>query len=291
MARISFKIDGEIVPGNKISMRSLGVITSNFQLAINRAYLEVKHGPVQKYKKIGKEDYLDTQFMMSDIRENCLIIDFISGTNWGDRAARKISDILDVAYRNITAGYEHNYFGKKTRVERARDLLDRDALVPMAYARFAENPPAGFTNSYTDKSVVRNVSASITPIRSTKHIGSVIEIEIESSGGTQHFVFNHDKAKKLHWLVSEEQLLSPVMYNGYIYAMDENKDGAEFENLESNRSRQRLIFTTEEDFEAVRRVWQRGKEYSFIAMPKAEYSSLDLVSGDVVFVRLVGDVG
>lgn len=284
---LAITIGGELSPDNNASLRTLGTITQNIQLALNRAYLDVKNnGKVLKNERVRPDDYCNIDFWLDDRRKGSLVVDFISTTEWGEKITNRFTEIVQPAFNLITKGIDKEIYSPKEAHAFAKNSL-KSKKIDKTFVELCQNPPKGYSDSYAQKALLRSVNSSITPIRANNSDGIISFDTTTPSKGTTSFVFNKTNAAALQKLVRRSSFLSPVIYHGEIIATNRKLSNATFKNYDANGNEQKLIFLNEQDFEQANTIYARGTDIKFYGMPKVESSSLDLQAGDVLFVGLV----
>jgi hypothetical protein len=285
MSTISVSFSKELAPDNSVSMRTLGTFTHHFQLALNRVYLDVRYGKVEKYSRMSAEDYKGIDYWFKETRAGSLIADFISDTDVGVKIAKRFSEIVEPTYQLLAGGTSAVVRHKREYLELAKAKIISGNFEPDQFSALLEAPPAGFTNTYTEKTTLRNLSTAITPLR-VKNLDGQIDITIVSGGHTDTFSFDKAKSFALQRFVSSRQYLDPVRYHGQIFEMDSSKHSGMFHNIDNSRRQQKLIFSSEEDFNQVNFIFSSREDLYFFGMPCVESGALDLNSGDVLFVGI-----
>lgn len=287
MAQLSFSLDGDILKDGKPSLRTLGVIATQFQLAISRAYLDVKTGNVQKNSRVPVDEYENLDFWFSQTRKGSWVIDYLANTEWGERISQKISSVLKPIYTRIADGVERDIFDVDSYLQTNREKILHDEKKLPTFPELHASPPKGYSLGYVDKSISRYVSNALAPIRSNIIRDATIGIAITTEKTENSFFFDKQKARYLQTFATEKTYFSPILYNGRIFEMDSSKQSGYFYNLDNNGTKQKLIFRNAVRFGEAQAYFRKGATISFVGMPCIEAGSLDINSGDVLFVGVV----
>lgn len=284
---LTITIGGDLSPENNASLRTLGTVTHNIQLALNRAYLDVKsNGNVLKNERVKHQDYANIDFWLAERRKGSLAVDFISSSEWGEKITNRFTEIVLPAFNLITKGIDKEIYSPKEAHAYAKNSL-KSQKIEKTFVELCQNPPKGYSNNYAEKALLRSLNASITPIRA-QHSEGIIKLDTTTpSKGTTNFAFNKNNAASLQKLVRRNSYLSPVIYRGEIIATNRKIRIATFKNHDANDNEQKLIFLNDEDFDQANFFYARKSDIQFYGMPKVESSSLDLKAGDVLYVGLV----
>jgi hypothetical protein len=285
---ITISIGGDLAPGNRASLRTISTIALNLQLAFNRVYLDIKHGGVKKHSRVKHEHYPDSDFLFQSTREGSWIVDFISSTEWGEKIANRFSEILEPAFELLARGVDREIYNQKEALENAKTLIRTQRKIA-DFPSVLANPPRGFSTSYVEKSMLRFVSSSLSPVRNPKFDNGTIGFEIKTPQQAKTYPFNKNKSLSLKNLVSRTSYLSPAIYNGKIISTHSERLVGIFKNKDNHDTEQRLIINSNEDFITINNIYNRGGDIIFYGMPRVEAGSLDLSGGDVLFVEVKND--
>ncbi len=289
MAQISITFRGDIAPQSKISLRNLGTFSNHLQLALNRVYLDVRFGKLEKYSRISPAEYSQFEYWLTGTREGSVIIDFLSTTEFGIKVSERFADILEPVYKLVSNGAVKESHQKKEYAERMKAKLNAGQYEPQPYSQMLLFPPIGFTNNYTEKSTLRNISTALAPLRMKGITDGEIEISVESPQKRTVFNFTTKISHAFHRFVSHRMYLEPAIYHAELYEMDSDKNTGMFNNLDNGSKQQRIIFTSEIEFEIARSFFRKSADFYFYGMPCVESGSLDLNAGDVLFVGAKDD--
>lgn len=286
MSRITFHVTGTLAPGGSISMRTLGYLCMNFQSAINRAYLEGKHGTVKKFQKIKNDDYEETDFFFTKTKKGSIIIDFIEKTQRALAISEKLQIVLDVAYDTVTQGFEKEYFDDKKHLGEIKDRISSGTLKARSFEYLKKEKHVGLSSSYASKAIVKYIATALTPLRKARDVDDKITVEIETEK-TNKYTFDRKKASHLYRLSTSIAYLYPVTYKAKVFEMNAEKKSAEIYNLQNNFLKQRVFFRDDFSFSQVQQIFTEDKDFDFIGVPRVEYGSLDVDRGDIVFIEVL----
>ncbi len=288
MAQLSFRLDGDILKNGQPSLRTIGTIATHFQSAISRAYLDIKTGNVRKYSRVLVADYENIDFWLLQERQGGWIIDTIANSDWGDRVAQKLVDVMNPIYTRVSRGVERELFDVDSYLQTNRELLTQQARehIP-TFNELKANPPQDYNLSYVDKSIARYVANATSPIRSDAINAGSISFSIASRKVEKTYFFDKRNSQLLHSIASERKFYNPVIYKGQIDAMDRSKLNGFFYNIDNDRTKQKLLFRAPEHFTEAQNYFRDETIIKFVGMPCIESGSLDINSGDVLFVGVV----
>lgn len=286
MAGISFRVTGGLAPDNKISMHLLGCLCMNTQSALNRAFLEAKNSHVYKYQKLSKNDYEKTMFLFQSTREGSFIVDFIEHSDFAVRIAKTFQKLLDPAYEIINRGFKRDYYSSFEQVQDVTNKIALGAIKPKTFGEFKQNPPKEFAPSYAAKSLTRDISTALTPLKRSSHSDDSITLSVFSDN-TRDYYFNRELAGSLHHLANDLYYLSPVVYNMKLFEMNEKTKTAIAYNVDNDNSEQKIRFVDKASFNSARNKFNGEEFISIIGMPCAEYATLDVNRGDILYVDRV----
>lgn len=289
MAQLSFRLDGDILKNGKPSIRTIGTIATHFQSAISRAYLDEKTGNVRKYSRVSMDDYENIDFWLSRTRQGSWVIDTLANSEWGERISKKLVAVMNPIYTRVSRGVERDLFDVDSYLETNRSLLIQniDNFV-VTFEQLKANPPSDYNLSYVDKSIARYVANATSPIRSDAVNTASISFSIKPSEEDEKtYFFDKPKSQALKSIASERRFYAPVLYNGQIDAMDRSKQNGFFYNIDNHWTKQKLLFREMERFIEAQQYFREGTNIRFLGMPCIESGSLDINSGDVLFVGVV----
>lgn len=288
MVGISFKVAGGLAPENKISMHLLGCLCTNIQSALNRAFLEAKNSHVYKYQKLSKDDYEKTTFLFQSTREGSFIADFIEHGKFALQIAKTFQRLLDPAYEIINKGFKRDYYSSFEQVQDVTKKIDLGAIKPKTFEEFKQDPPRGFAPSYAARSLTRDISTALTPLKKSTYADDSITLSI-TTGNTRDYFFNKELAGSLYHLSNDLYYLNPVIYNMKLFEMNEKTKTAIAYNVDNNNSEQKIRFVDKDSFNNARNKFNDDEFISIIGMPCAEYATLDVNRGDILYVDRVGN--
>ena len=248
-SRILVHYSGGIAENHQISMRTLAKSLSHLQSAIDRAYLEHKHGYLQKHAKMYVRDYEDILFVTSASEEGGYILDFIGKTPIGKIVSTKISSVIrPIIAQSMESGSRETSTKIATQLDTVKAQLEQKVVIPTTYDEFVSS----FNNedgnrSYANRSIAKEFDQIAGIIRS-KSTSSDSKIEIKVTGSvTDTFTFDKQVSKKFHSIVSLKSAGRPVLYLAKITKLDfKNLNGKIYNVLSKQEST--IKFADENDF-------------------------------------------
>ncbi|MEH4117034.1 hypothetical protein POX51_25650, partial [Escherichia coli] len=69
VAIVELHFDGDIAPDHQVSLRTLSKSLGHLQSALDRAYLDIRHGNLWKYAKMHHDYYKDVELLVQPPRE------------------------------------------------------------------------------------------------------------------------------------------------------------------------------------------------------------------------------
>lgn len=69
MAIVELHFDGDIAPDHQVSLRTLSKSLGHLQSALDRAYLDIRHGNLWKYAKMHHDYYKDVELLVQPLEK------------------------------------------------------------------------------------------------------------------------------------------------------------------------------------------------------------------------------
>lgn len=288
MATISFMLDGDILRNGKPSLHTIGTVATHFHSAISRAYLDVKTGNVRKYSRVPVEEYDNIDFWLSQTRQGSWIIDTIGSSSWGDRISQKLMKVMNPIYLRVSRGVEKDLFDLESYRQEDRETILRNAEGNIqTYSQLQKEPPEDYNLGYVDKSIARYIAQATSPVRSDTVDKASISFSVHSVEVKKTYAFDKPRSHTLQKIASERNFYDPVIYNGRIFAMDRSKQNGFFYNVDNYWRKQKLLFHDITDFIEARKYFREETDIKFVGRPCIEAGSLDIDSGDVLYIGVV----
>lgn len=284
MATVELHFDGQIAENHQVSLRTLSKSLGHLQSALDRAYLDVRHGNLWKYAKMHHEYYKDVELLVQPPREGGYIIDFISNRDITKKVVQRVSAAINNAMTEAAQGGILNAESISNDLESKRAQLAAQNLNPRDYQDLLDSPDKAVSRRYGDRAIVREIDQMLAIIRSNHSGDSTLEISL-TADGTQSFEFNRTKANAFHRVITQKKLGDPVIYRSRISEMDLYHLSAKMINS-FNGSSSSLKFVSENDFQSVIPYFQKKEDLVFLGSPYIEYGAFDPSSGDVYFIQV-----
>jgi hypothetical protein len=290
MTRIRIHFIGDIAAGHTISMRSLGKSLSHLQSAVDRAYLDLKHGAIWKHARLQSEDYQEIQFVTGISQEGGYILDFLANTPVGKTIVNRISTALSPAIDRAMEGGNKKITNFAEQIEMRKAQIEQSILIPAEYEVFRNNPPEQVTRKYGDRSIVKEFDQIASIIRSPNTSDdSMIEFQL-TGDKNKTFIFDKRVSKNFHSIVSEKILGEPIIYLVKIKLLDHRNMKGSIRNISSGKDAN-IYFVSEEQFFKAHPFLGSEFPVKIVGCPLIEYGAFDLKAGDIYFLDIIQDDG
>ncbi|WLQ15955.1 hypothetical protein O5O45_08515 [Hahella aquimaris] len=98
MSKIQIHFDGHIAKNHQVTIRTLGKTLQHLQSALDRAYIEQKHGHIWKHARMLSEDFTKSDFLVEAPREGGYILSFFSDNPVSKWIVDRVSSALTPAF-------------------------------------------------------------------------------------------------------------------------------------------------------------------------------------------------
>ncbi|CAG0994539.1 hypothetical protein MTYP_02468 [Methylophilaceae bacterium] len=281
--------DGPIAIDHRVSVRTLGKTLDHIQSAIDRAYLDVKHGNVWKHARLKAADYEATEFVALHPREGGYILEMIK--NGAESIVDRLNSAVFAAFEESLQESENEY---RSLNEQAQKRLDHYRNRPKAehFESLITKPDKRMIRAYGDRSIVKEIDQILSLVRNPKMEGSKFELGLYGSKAHPLYTFDAARAHAFHDVIVERGLGDPLLIPIELRSLDggnkfQAPKGKAF-NLETHRDFVLHIGSTE-DFDKLVPFLQkkRKKQLLILGSPIVEYGAFDPYGGDVFFLDLL----
>ncbi|EDU5440232.1 hypothetical protein CXI59_004304, partial [Salmonella enterica subsp. enterica serovar Hadar] len=261
VAIVELHFDGDIAPDHQVSLRTLSKSLGHLQSALDRAYLDIRHGNLWKYAKMHHDYYKDVEMLVQPPREGGYIIDFFSKKEITKKVVERVSNAINNAVVEAQQAGLENADTISKSLETKRAQIAAQKVLPRDYQKLLENPDPAVNRRYGDRAIVRDIDQMLAIIRSNHSGDSSLEISL-TADRTEVFEFNRAKANDFHRVITRKKLGDPVIYRVKVTEMDLQYLSAKMKN-NFNNSVSTLRFASKEDFQEVFPYFQGEKEMVF----------------------------
>lgn len=287
MASFSVHFEGDITTDHKVSVRVLANTYQHMQRAIDRAYLVQTFGAVEKYERLTKAQYRETDFIAAYPREGGIILDaFKQGA---DRLIDRIYAATSVVFQSAVdqAFEEHQSISQQLTVRRqyAYQMGDRTQL----FAAVQENPPEEWSAAYSNRSIVKEVDQLVGQITRSDLVESSVDLTLHGSRPYLPLTFTPAIARSFHKIAADRELGAPMIARVRIRILDAGnrttKPSAKILNLDTAKE-VNLHLSGDADFAALHPHHNVDDEVRIHVCPILEAKGFDLRGGDLMFLRV-----
>lgn len=287
MAIFRVHFDGPITVEHKVSVRTLAKTYEHMQRAIDRAFLIEHHGSVWKHARLTARQYQETEFIADYPVEGGIVLDAVRN------GAEALIDRIAIAVRPVFEGAvdqamrQHDAI--ETQLAHRRDRVRNMRRNTQTFEQVAENPPAGWADAYSNRSIVKEIDQLVAQITPDRVEGSVAEITLAGRRPHLPFEFTTEVAKRFHRLAAERQLGPAMIVTSVIRTLDRGnryaKPSAKILNVATKRE-VTLHLSNRDDFDALH-PFHNGQEVELYVSPIIESLGFDLNGGDLMFLSVV----
>jgi len=281
MAEISIHYTGDLVRNHHVSLKILSITTSCLQGAVNRAYLDNKHGGVWKHARISGLDYEAVAFWVGPAQKGGFVLDAICNTSIGKSIANRLSAALNPVYEKIKSESIEEAVSLNSQVPTVAASLSTNG--PLTYEDFIKTTSELSSHTYGDRSILKEIDHLLSVLRSKNSGESQLELTVEGDNPTS-YQFGRTNSHNFHKHVAKRALALPVLYYGVIDRLDRKNRSGRFINQFNERSCS-IYFQNDQDFLIAHPYLAKGT-VGIIASPILEYGSFDMNSGDLFFIKL-----
>lgn len=286
---ISIHFDGPIAANHTVQLRTFSRTLDHIQTAIDRAYLDLKHGGIGKNARMTSEDYEPTDFLVQQTREGGFISDII-GKSDSKEIIERMNDAIAPAHEEAKKPVIDEKPSLIEEAEKRRKHFKSGAQLAISYQEMVDTPDPKLTRAYGDRSIVKEFDQIAAAIRARQNDGSSIEIDLYPGRALPTLVFDYSTAVALHKIVSSRSLGDPVEIPVTLRALDSGGGAvskAKATNLISGKEFN-LFIHTERGFSSLRKYLSKRnpKPFNVIACPVLEYDAFDPDAGDMYFIAI-----
>ncbi len=283
-SKIIFHFDGPIVENHRISLRVLGRTLVHLQSAVDRSYLDLKHGKVWKHAKLKRYEYDEANFIVGVPREGGYLLDIFSSAASG--IVSRISSAIGAVIDRADVGEEGSRQVLATQAE-ARLARPRKAL---SFDDYLLSDATELARAYGDRSIAKEVDQILSPVRAG-HKDNTLEIEFRTQSFRKDYAFDWQSARAFHRTISRRDLGQAIWVTSQIRSLD---GGNEFSrpsgrivNLATKREHV-LHIDNEDGYNVLvpympRRGGKR-KTVELLVCPVLEFGAFEPYGGDFYFL-------
>jgi len=280
---LSLHFDGDISVDHKVTARTLAKSLTHTQNAIDRAYLDLKHGNLWKYARMSGEDYATADFIALYPREGGFIQEVASDV--GQAILDRLMAALSPAVERVLHEGQDVATSLSQQLSDRKNQLERGYIEPTDFANLLAQPDPRVVRRYADRSINREFDQVLSIIRSAHAGTSSLEIEVRGTRNST-FAFDRSRSERFHSVVSQRQVGDPVVYVARVRQLDRRQLNGKVVNS-VNEKTVTIHFGHDEDFLKVHPYLGTSDEMVFVGAPLVEYGAFDPGSGDVYFLNLV----
>jgi len=272
-------------------MRTLSKTLSCLQGAIDRAYLDNKHGNVWKYARMSSDDYPVTEFLVQPPEEGGYILKFVSTFSVpGNEIFNRLKSAIFPPYEKVMEEGEIEVVRYKEKIVERKAQLHQKGFEIESYEGIMTRPGRQMIRRYGDRSIVKEIDQMLAPVRASSQGNNIIELTFHGENSIK-FSFDKIKSQRFHLIVSQKDLGEPVIYKAKVRSLDNQTLKGKIFNVDS-RKEASVHFFDEEDFLKVHPFLARKEEeMQFIGSPLIEYGAFDPNAGDIYFLDLFSEHG
>lgn len=290
MARnlIYFHYDGPIAERHEVTVRTLGQTLVHIQSAIDKAFMELNYGSVEKFGRLKTQDYPLTDFIVGRPRDGGYILDLINSGRL--RIADRINAAVAEAFRRTASEAISFTESLVHQAEHRSGAVSAGAQRPTAIADFVSRIPSNVQRvRYADRAINREIDQVLTQIRADRYGGSTLELQFSGESANPVYSFNAANASKFHQVVAERTLGDPIALTITLRAMDggNNSSGLTGKAIRKDNGKSFILhFKSEADFDSLVPFMRANnrQEITIVACPVLEYGVFDTDAGDMYFI-------
>jgi len=282
------RINGTLVPENKISLRTISHTLPHLQRAIDKIVLYEKYGEIKKHSALPSTLYGSADLFLDPFEEGSLKIPLVGELLEGVSA--RLNQFLKEPYEKAAQDLEVDHRPLLDQLENVRGNIERENVEIITQ----EDLIAGadkLERSYAQAAVLKDLNNLLAPLRAKSSSDDTIEIINNSSGNTANYSFTHRSAKSFGKIVSQKRLAKPVKYQGILEGLKRtgNKVFPCVGSFISNQTGEEmnLLFASESDAIVLNKFNLSKIKFTIWACPLAIYESFDQIRGDIVFASFI----
>lgn len=285
MASFSVHFDGDITIDHKVSVRVLGNTYQRMQRTIDRAYLLDKYGVVEKYERLTKAEYRETDFIAAYPEEGGIILSAVK--QGAELVVDRIYAATSVVFQSAV---DHAFVQHQSLAEQ---LIDRRIYANQmgdrarSFADVQAAPPPEWSPAYSNRSIVKEVDQLVSQITRSDLVTSTVDLTLHGSKPFLPLAFTPLTAKNFHKIASDRELGPPMIARAQIRILDAGnpttKPSAKILNLDTLRE-VNLHLSNDLDFAALHPYHNGDDEVRLHVCPILEAKGFDLNGGDLMFL-------
>lgn len=287
MASFSVHFTGGITVDHKVSVRVLGNTYQHMQRAIDRAYLVETYGAVEKYERLSRWEYEETEFIALYPREGGIYLDAVKAG--AERLVDRIYAATSVVFQSAVEQAFEQHQSIAQQLVASRDYAYRMGDRVRTFSDVAEDPPAVWSPAYSNRSIVKEVDQLVGQITRRSLEESTVELTLHGSRPQLPLVFTPAIASSFHKFAADRELGPPMIARVSVRILDAGnrttKPSAKVLNLDAQKEVS-LLLSNNADFEALRPYHDREGEVHIHVCPVLEAKGFDLRGGDLMFLRI-----
>ncbi|MGO4764574.1 hypothetical protein AB4120_18730 [Cupriavidus sp. 2KB_3] len=284
---IEIKFDGGIADKHQVSVRDLGRSLVHLQSAMDRAYLDVKHGKVWKHARLsGVKAFQETALIVGEPEKGSYLLKMFQSPDGKKGTIKRIAKALTAPFKAAQNEAAVLGYSLENQIANTRNALHHKQIAVRKFADLVKEPDEAIVRVYGDRSISKEVDQILIAVR--KNPGVKLTLTFEE-GGKSIFEFDAKTAAAFHRLVSHRALGGPVLYRGELRSLDRgpkqhrNYKGR-FINADNGKTVTLHIFS-QEDYDFLAPHIRTG-DFDIIAAPIIEHDAFDPVGGDIQFLGL-----
>lgn len=283
-SKITFHFDGPIVENHKISLRVLARTLVHLQSAVDRSYLDLKHGKVWKHAKLKRHEYDEANFIVGVAREGGYLLDIFSGA--ASTIVSRISSAVGTVIDRVDASEGGGRQVLATQAE-ARLARHRKAL---SFDDYLSSDATELVKACGDRSIAKEIDQMLSPVRAG-HRDNTLEIQFRTEAFRKDYAFDWQSARSFHRTISRRDLGQAIWVTSQIRSLD---GGNEFSRPSGRvvtlaTKREHVLHIDNEDSYNVlvpympRRGGKR-KTVELLVCPVLEFGAFEPYGGDFYFL-------
>lgn len=287
LAIFSVHFDGDITIDHKVSVRVLANTYQHMQRSIDRAYLLDKYGVVEKYERLTKAEYRETDFIAAYPEEGGIVLSAVK--QGAELLVDRIYAATSVVFQSaVDQAFERHQSMAQQLTERrqyAHQMGDRTR----PFVDVQENPPQVWSAAYSNRSIVKEIDQLVGQITRSDLETSTVDITLHGSRPELPLVFTPLIARSFHKIAADRELGPPMIARVRIRILDAGnrttKPNAKILNLDSLKEVS-LHLSNDMDFAALHPFHNGDDEVRIHVCPILEAKGFDLKGGDLMFLRV-----
>lgn len=285
MATFSVHFDGDITVDHRVSVRVLANTYQHMQRSIDRAFLLQKYGVVEKYERLTKAEYRETDFIAMYPEEGGIILSAMK--QGAEFLVDRIYAATSVVFQSaVDQAFEQHQSITQQLTDR-RQYANQMGNRARSFAEIQHNPPPVWATAYSNRSIVKEVDQLVGQIVRSDLITSTVDLTLHGTRPQLPLVFTPTIARNFHKIAADRELGPPMIARVRIRILDAGnrttKPSAKILNLDSGRE-VNLHLSGDLDFAALHPYHNGDDEVRIHVCPILEAKGFDLNGGDLMFL-------